>query len=76
MYTLREQFNYQLEVAKITAKFKGIDLDIVMVTHPKYETRISIIGDAINPAACEVWKKQGQNVKKLLTVGVDGQIVL
>lgn len=73
--SIREQFNAQIYTAKITAMIKGIELDIVMVTHPDYDTRISIIGNAINRAAYEVWKNKGCNVRKLCIVDKNGKIL-
>jgi hypothetical protein len=68
MLTLREQFEYQLDKAKVAASYKGIDLDIVMVTKPNCPTRISVLGNAISRAAYSIWKQQGYNVRKLCVV--------
>lgn len=76
MHTLREQFEIQLHNAKLAAKYKGIELDIVMVRNPKYPTRISILGNAISRAAYQLWKENGSNVRKLLVVKARGEIVL
>jgi hypothetical protein len=76
MHTLREQFDIQLRNAQLTAQYKGIELDIVMVTHPKYETRIGILGNAISRAAYDMWRKDGSNVRKLLVVDTNGNIVV
>jgi hypothetical protein len=76
MQTIREQFEIQLQKAKLAAKYKGIELDIVMVTNPKYATRISVLGNAISRAAYQLWKENGSNVRKLLVVNAQGEIVL
>ena len=76
MHTLREQFEIQMHDAKLIAKYKGIELDIVMVTSPKHTTRISILGNAISRAAYQLWKENGSNVRKLLVVNAQGEIEL
>ena len=76
MHTLREQFDIQLRNAKLTAKYKKIELDIVMVTHPDYATRISVLGNAISRAAYDMWKQDGSNVRKLLVINSKGEIAV
>jgi len=76
MHTLREQFDIQLRNAKLTAKYKKIELDIVMVTHPDYATRISVLGNAISRAAYKSWKEDGSNVRKLLVINANGEIAV
>ena len=76
MSNLRLQYEIQLDTAILTAQFKGIELDLVMVTHPTRETRISILGNAISRAMYEVWKQKGSNVRKLCVVGKTGKVVV
>lgn len=76
MSNLRLQYEIQLHAAILTARFKGIELDLVMVTHPTRETRISILGNAISRAMYEVWKQKGSNVKKLCVVDKTGKVVV
>lgn len=76
MHTLREQFDIQLRNAQLTARYKKIELDIVMVTHPKYAARISVLGNAISRAAYDLWRQDGSNVRKLLVVDANGNIVV
>jgi hypothetical protein len=76
MSNLRMQYEIQIDQAIRTAIFKGIELDIVMVTHPNYPTRISILGNAISRAMYEVWKQKGSNVRKLCVVDKNGNIVV
>lgn len=67
-HTLRQQFDIQLDQAQRTANFKGINLDLVMVKHKGYATRISILGNAISRAAYECWRDDGSNVRLLRVV--------
>lgn len=76
MHTLREQFEIQLRNAQLAARYKKIELDIVMVTHPKCATRISVLGNAISRAAYDMWRQDGSNVRKLLVVDANGNIVV
>jgi len=76
MSNLRMQYEIQIDRAIRTARFKDIELDIVMVTHPTRETRISILGNAISRAMYEVWKQKGSNVRKLCVVDKTGKVVV
>jgi hypothetical protein len=76
MSNLRLQYEIQLDAAIRTARFKRIELDLVMVTHATRETRISILGNAISRAMYEVWKQKGSNVRKLCVVDKTGKVVV
>ena len=66
--TLRQQFDIQLRNANFVSNLKGLELDIVIVTHPKYATRISVLGNAISRAAYDCWKRDGSNVRLLRVI--------
>lgn len=76
MSNLRLQYEIQLDQAIKIARFKRIELDLVMVTHPNRETRISILGHAISRAMYDLWKQKGSNVIKLCVVDKTGKVVL
>ncbi len=75
MSTLREQFEAQCKQAAFTSAFYSIDLDIVMVRHKGYATRISILGNAINRAAYHVWRADGSQVRLLCIYNAEGKQV-
>jgi hypothetical protein len=76
MSNLRLQYEIQLDQAIKIARFKRIELDLVMVTHHTRETRISILGHAISRAMYDLWKQKGSNVRKLCVVDKTGKVVL
>lgn len=64
--TLREQFDHQCRLAATIAGFRGIELDVVLVRHRNGDKScISIIGNAINRAAYEIWRSDGSQVRTL-----------
>ena len=73
MYTLREQFDAQCRQAMFTSAFYGIDLDIVIVRHKGYVTRISILGNAISRAAYHRWRADGSQVRLLCVYNAQGR---
>ena len=76
MHNLRLQYEIQLDQAIKIARFKRIELDLDIDTHPTRETRISILGDAISRAMYELWKQIGSYVRKLCVVDKTGKVVL
>jgi glutaredoxin 2 len=64
----REQFNIQKKRAQQTADFYKIPLEVVIVKNKNEQTRISIIGNAINPAIVEIWKKDGAKVRTICKI--------
>ena len=68
MHTLRQQYDIQLRNAQMAANFKDKTLTLVMVKHKGYATRISVIGNAISPAAVDVWRRDGSNVRIIKTI--------
>jgi len=68
MMNTREQFEAQKKLAQITANFKGIELDLVLVKHKGYATRVSVLGNAISRAAYELWRMDGSRVRRICTI--------
>lgn len=68
MHTLRQQFDTQLKRAQTTVKYINKPLALVMVKHKGYATRISVIGNAINPGVVDIWRADGSNVRTLKIV--------
>jgi hypothetical protein len=64
----REQYQEQKRTAQATADFLSLTLDLVLVKNEKHGARISILGNAINRAAFNEWKRQGSRVKKICTI--------
>lgn len=73
MHTLKQQYDIQIQRAKQTAMFYGIEVDVVLVKHKNSDkSRISILGNAISFAAANIWREAGSQVRTLWTYDATG----
>lgn len=67
MQTIREQYDIQCRRAAIVSDWHRKTVDVVLVRHKGYSTRVSVIGNAISRAAYAIWRQDGSNVRLLCT---------